>query len=400
MGDKLGPCRDRGGGVAVGIEERERRWRERSAKEGKAGEVGMGVGIEEGRKEGEGGEVGMGVGSRDTGERDDGGRGKKGRRERSGWESRYGRGNGGKEEEGGGIYGGRGRDRGEIKAMRGRRWDGSRDKGGGQERRGGERGRDGSRDTGEGETMEGECEEAEATAERWKAEALRPGNKRDSIAVGTTPMMQARVRIRTGGNESPKAHVETPRRHVEIDLKGIAERHQAEVEALQTLRINEMNAQRESESEVEKLKEALARLEMEKRTATRGTNLKTRLDEAATNKERTNGVTEGGGGTSAQKDKDKDMNQAAESVDRYAFVRANRKDLRGKNKEFVIKICEKEGVNYTTLDPTKEAIVQARAAKTFDDDARRERKGKDVATVSISDDVAGPVNDQDESAAS
>ncbi|GBG73939.1 hypothetical protein CBR_g17654 [Chara braunii] len=234
--------------------------------------------------------------------------------------------------------------------------------------------------------LQRQCEEAEATAERWKAEALRPGNKRGSIAVGATPISQARVRTRLGGAESPKGHIETPRRHVEVDLKGIVERYQMEVEALQTLRINEMNARKELELEVEKLKESLARLEMEKRISMRGTNLKARMDEAAANKDKTYGGIRSDVGTSARKTGEKESNVATNSDDWDTFVRANRKDLRGRNKDFVMKICEKEGVEYTTLDPTKEAIVQARAAKVFDDEGR---KGKKAVTVMVSDDGEG-----------
>ncbi|GBG71991.1 hypothetical protein CBR_g10930 [Chara braunii] len=229
--------------------------------------------------------------------------------------------------------------------------------------------------------LQRQCEEVEATAERWKAEALRPGNKCGSIAVGATPISQARLRTRLGGAESPKGHIETPRRHVE------------------TLRINEMNARRESELEVEKLKESLARLDMEKRISTGGTNLKARMDEVAANKDKTYGGIGSDVGTSARRTKEKESNVATNSDDRDTFVRANRKDLRGRNKDFVMKICEKESVEYTTLDPTKEAIVQARATKAFDDEGR---KGKKAVTVTVSDDGGGQATTEecDDSAAS
>ncbi|GBG77518.1 hypothetical protein CBR_g23962 [Chara braunii] len=163
-----------------------------------------------------------------------------------------------------------------------------------------------------------------------------------------------------------------------------------------------MNARKESELEVERLKESLARLEMERRTTSRGTNLKTRLDDAATNKDKENGVVNNDVGTSLRKNKDKEPNVVSNLVDRHAFVRANRKDLRARNKEFVMKVCEQEGVEYTTLDLTKEAIVQARAAKVFDDDGGRGKKGKEAVTMSISNDVAGcaTTGDRDDSAAS
>ncbi|GBG80720.1 hypothetical protein CBR_g31176 [Chara braunii] len=205
--------------------------------------------------------------------------------------------------------------------------------------------------------LQRQCEEAEENAERWKSEALRPGNKRGCITVGPTPSSQARFLLRTTAGETPK-------RHVEIDLKGIVERHQMEVEALQKLRISEMNARKESEEEVERLKELLAKLDMEKKTVVRGTNLKSKLDEVAAKEK----VVENEAGPSTRKGKEKAVpGSASKSVDRDAFVCANRRDLRGKNKEAIMGICEKEGVTYTTLEPTKEAIVHVRAARASDE---------------------------------
>ncbi|GBG89408.1 hypothetical protein CBR_g49198 [Chara braunii] len=162
--------------------------------------------------------------------------------------------------------------------------------------------------------LQRKCEEAEENVEKWKSEALRPGNKRGSIAVDPTPSSHARFRM--------------------------------EVEALQTLQISEMNARKESEEEVERLKESLAKLDMEKRARVRGTNLKSKFNNAAVReKDPENDV-----GPSARKCKDKVVSgSASKSVDRKAFLRANRCDLRGKNKELVMGICEKRGLHIQLL---------------------------------------------------
>ncbi|GBG87755.1 hypothetical protein CBR_g45910 [Chara braunii] len=138
-----------------------------------------------------------------------------------------------------------------------------------------------------------------------------------------------------------------------MQLKGVVERHQAEVELLKEMRLKEVNARRESEKETEKLKEEMARLQTVKKSKARGTNLKSRLDDAAC--------------VSARKGKGKVLDSPAkEAVDREAFVRNERKQLRALNKEAVVAICEQEGITYTTLDPTKEDIAQKRAPVVFD----------------------------------
>ncbi|GBG86730.1 hypothetical protein CBR_g41795 [Chara braunii] len=132
--------------------------------------------------------------------------------------------------------------------------------------------------------LQKQCETAEANAEAWRNEALRPGNKRDSIAIGQTPVSDARVRMRATTLEKPGGDV-----RMNTQLKGLVERHQREVELLKEMRLREVNARKESEEEVEWLKEQMARMEDGGRV--RGTNLKTKMDEVA--------------GTSVGKDKGK-----------------------------------------------------------------------------------------------
>ncbi|GBG91568.1 hypothetical protein CBR_g52602 [Chara braunii] len=175
---------------------------------------------------------------------------------------------------------------------------------------------------------------------------------------------------------------ESSKRHIEVGLKGIVEHHQMEVQTLQALRISEMNARKESEVEIDKLKESLARLEMEKCTGVKGTNLKSKMDEVAGRRDDTNEP-----GPSGRKNKEKSVpNPAMQAVDKDAFAVANRRDLRGKNKELIMSICKNEGVVYTMLEPTKEAIVHARLAKAFGVEPGKNDKGKGVLPVEVSDD--------------
>ncbi|GBG62989.1 hypothetical protein CBR_g34689 [Chara braunii] len=219
-------------------------------------------------------------------------------------------------------------------------------------------------------------EDAKANAEKWKSEALRPSNKRGSIAIEPTPTTNAKWWART-------TPLGTPKRHIEADLKGIVERHHMEVEALQALRISEMNARKESEAEIDRLKESLVRLKMVQRTGTRGTDLKSKLDEAAGKND--NAVNEPA--SSARKGKKKAVSwSVSKTVDKDVFVLANRRNLRGKNKDAIMTICKNEGVVYTTLEGTKEAIVQARMAKTFNGDGGKNNKGKASVPVEVSED--------------
>ncbi|GBG67487.1 hypothetical protein CBR_g622 [Chara braunii] len=232
-----------------------------------------------------------------------------------------------------------------------------------------------------------QCEEAETNAETWKAEALRPGNKRGGVVIGPTPMTQTRLRPRL-----TLAATRCTVGRVDEHLKGIVERHQKEVELLKEMCLKEVNARKESELEIERLKEEMKRLEMENRAKTRS-NLKTRLDEVA--------------GPSARKTKKSDVAGLAQSTEKDvdlnskdAFLRAARKQLRGKKKEEVISICEKEGVTYTTLDPTKEAIAQKRTSRAFDDRGADLGKGKEVSTHVVSDDEKDSEDDGRDSAVS
>ncbi|GBG60782.1 hypothetical protein CBR_g12520 [Chara braunii] len=64
-------------------------------------------------------------------------------------------------------------------------------------------------------SLKGRCEEVEASAEVWKSEALRPGNKRGCAAIDQTPITEAQFRPRT----TPVGSPQTVRR-ANAELKG------------------------------------------------------------------------------------------------------------------------------------------------------------------------------------
>ncbi|GBG62073.1 hypothetical protein CBR_g28549 [Chara braunii] len=135
---------------------------------------------------------------------------------------------------------------------------------------------------------------------------------------------------------------------------------------LKEMRLWEVNAMKESEEEVKRLKVAMAKLGTEKKT--KGTNLKARLNEAV--------------GTSSKKDKGKcPLTPAEQACKREVFVREARKQLGNLKKEDIMGICEKEGIEYTKLDPTKEAIVQLRADRAGLDANKDDVNGVSVVEV-------------------
>ncbi|GBG84998.1 hypothetical protein CBR_g39462 [Chara braunii] len=208
-------------------------------------------------------------------------------------------------------------------------------------------------------------------------EAQRPGTKRGSITIGATPSPQVRTRPRC----VPAATPATARRRNADDYNDLVARHIEEVEILKEMRIKEFNRRREAEQEAERIKEekdreiknlkvALSRVQVasmekqrnsrmkEKEVRTGGTDLRLRLDAAVGD----------GAGCSG---KGKGSTPAAIGVgvanEREKFRKEVRKDLKNLKKDAIQNICEKEGVTYTVLDETKEAIAQLRMGLACDE---------------------------------
>ncbi|GBG65619.1 hypothetical protein CBR_g51502 [Chara braunii] len=123
-------------------------------------------------------------------------------------------------------------------------------------------------------------EEVNAAADVWKNEALRPGNKRGSVVVTATPVPGTRTRAHMETVVSPAVH--------DLKLKEKVEHQEHEIELLKEWRLRELNRRGQAEQEVDRLKEKMARLVVERSTPM-ASNLKARLDKAATTTEKEGG---------------------------------------------------------------------------------------------------------------
>ncbi|GBG79172.1 hypothetical protein CBR_g28888 [Chara braunii] len=240
--------------------------------------------------------------------------------------------------------------------------------------------------------LQRQCEDAEANAEVWKAEALRLGNKRGGVVIGVSPVPHSRVRSRVTPAMTPNSTLKVDER-----LKGVVDRHQMEVNVLQDMRLKEVNARKQMEKEVEKMKEEMAKMQMQNRVMTQS-NLKARLDEAAVQLTRK-------AGTGKEKVVPsltvKEKATPAPLDSREVFLRKESKALRGMKKEEIMTICSKEDITYTTLEPTKEEIAQKRTTLIFDTDEGNVDKGKEVSVFDVTEDGENDSeNDGRESAAS
>ncbi|GBG77033.1 hypothetical protein CBR_g23359 [Chara braunii] len=185
-------------------------------------------------------------------------------------------------------------------------------------------------------------EEANAAADVWRTEALRPGNKRGSVVVTATLVPGMRTRARMVSTHSPAME--------DLKLKEKVEHQEHEIELLKEWRLRELNGRRQAE-QVERLKEKMAKLAVERSTPL-ASNLKTRLDKVA---------------TTGKKGK-KQLNPAVlavEANDRDAFLAETRKFLKPLKKDKVVALCAKEGVTYSTLDKTKEDLALKRDDVAF-----------------------------------
>ncbi|GBG70983.1 hypothetical protein CBR_g8283 [Chara braunii] len=205
-------------------------------------------------------------------------------------------------------------------------------------------------------------EKAVLEAETWKKEALKSGNKRSQIA--TSPSSQLKMPLVTP-------------RHSPGRMDNIQHVHNLEVEALQKLRLQEMNWRREAEQENARLKEQLAKQEAERRSTPRST-FRERLDDA-----------EAVGGTvksTKVKKKSGSVDEVTQENDREVFIREAKKELRDKKKDEVTELCVKEGVEYSTLSESISDIIAKWVERAF---------GKKPAVQEISEDVATGMEKED-----
>ncbi|GBG70237.1 hypothetical protein CBR_g6366 [Chara braunii] len=220
---------------------------------------------------------------------------------------------------------------------------------------------------------------AVSEAEAWKLEAQRPENKRGGINIGVTPMTQVRVRSRI-----TPIQTSAPRKKMLVeDYQAFAQQNEEEVNLLWDMRSKEVERRKEAEQEAEQLKEKLDRLEIEKvdKTKSTATCLRVRLE----------AVIDDTTGPSSRGKKKATTTDDATKIDKLkndkeAFVKSNRLDLRSMKKDAVQAICEKDGVQYTTLDKTKEEIVKKRVARAFSTSTNETTRQNGVVIEEISDD--------------
>ncbi|GBG71241.1 hypothetical protein CBR_g8544 [Chara braunii] len=217
--------------------------------------------------------------------------------------------------------------------------------------------------------------EAVAAADVWKHEALRPDNKRGSVAVTAIPVPGTRTRARVTPIPSPSVE--------DLKLKERVEHQKHEIELLREWRLRELNGRRQAEQEVDRLKEKMARLEVGRRTPT-ASNLKTRLDKVAV----------------ATADKGKrpvsPATQAVEVNDREAFLSETRGTLKPLKKDKFVAICEKEGGSYSTLGKTKEELALKRADVAFGKDRDGTLKKVGVRIHEVNEETEQGTNDSTE----
>ncbi|GBG63413.1 hypothetical protein CBR_g38035 [Chara braunii] len=194
-----------------------------------------------------------------------------------------------------------------------------------------------------------ERDEALVAAENWKNEAFRPGSKRGGIVIEATPSTQTRVRPRCA----------SPRTVKKTHAAEMAACHARKVATLKELRAEALQEKKDKECEVAKLKEKLARLEMERKQKGPGTDLREKMDEAA----RTSGCRSGKG-----KEKNDHAEQSTKANDRENFIIENRRILKPLKKDAIFAICLQEGIIYSTLDRTKEDIINKRVQLAFGDE--------------------------------
>ncbi|GBG87879.1 hypothetical protein CBR_g46179 [Chara braunii] len=183
-------------------------------------------------------------------------------------------------------------------------------------------------------------EEMEEVAQLWRSEALRPGNKRDSINVAT-PTSEGRV-----STQSKVMSASEESRRLRAELLDLHERRKcdlSEVDLLKKKRAEAEIKRVEAEIELQRLKDETSKLTNElggsNTPKTMGTNLKERMEEAARS-----------GFHSSRKTKMKATPGRAlpgseqKANDKFAFLLNERKRLKGLKKMGLEAICQEEGV--------------------------------------------------------
>ncbi|GBG91554.1 hypothetical protein CBR_g52588 [Chara braunii] len=197
----------------------------------------------------------------------------------------------------------------------------------------------------------------------WRNEALRPGNKRGTISIGTPDVsIQTRQRVMESPNQdfSEELHQMKDKEYCVLREVEALKQKRAEAEA----RKLEVETRRsEAEVEVARLREQVERLTTEAAEAPMGgTDLKNRLEAAAASGRKT--VRRGRPRMTPGKTPRAEKVATVEN-DRFLFLQEERKKLRALKKQGLEAICKQEGIKYKTVDSTADELAEMRADARF-----------------------------------
>ncbi|GBG76746.1 hypothetical protein CBR_g22962 [Chara braunii] len=226
------------------------------------------------------------------------------------------------------------------------------------------------------EALRGKNERAMDEAVLWKSEALRPGNKRESIAINTpdcslrgTPKPRWTDNIREGDKWKEEYR----------KLQGLHKVTNTEAEVLKMKRDEAEVKRMEAEKQVKSLQDKLSRLtakEKGDKPVSGGTNLKERLEEVALRSTR-----KGKKATPGRVARKGDGYKENDANDRFAFIEDQRKQLRMMRKCGLESLCKDAGIKLGKVDQ-----MVSESADFRDDKAFGKSKGKEKAEGSPSQD--------------
>ncbi|GBG79209.1 hypothetical protein CBR_g29260 [Chara braunii] len=197
-----------------------------------------------------------------------------------------------------------------------------------------------------------EKELSEEEAQQWRGEALRPGNKRDSIAI-STPQSESQGRSKSRSVTSPN------------DLEKLREQFQR-LREMQQLSFVEVKLLKEKRAEAEARRMAAEKeagllreqVDLLKSPQLGGTNLRNRLEQVAVGS--TQGKKKGLVGRPCAS-----TSKAAAVNDRHVFLAEEKKRLRALKKGGLVPLCTDEGILYRTVEQAVEEIAELRANRMF-----------------------------------
>ncbi|GBG60249.1 hypothetical protein CBR_g3493 [Chara braunii] len=204
----------------------------------------------------------------------------------------------------------------------------------------------------------------------------------DQHAMAKICAPESSVRLQQEFDETKRQAQEANERRIAALEQQVLTLKRVTEEALEEVnRIREFNRRREAEQEaervreekdreIEKLKEALSRVQMESIGKQKVASTKQRRHAATDLRQRLEAATKGVDGCV-----DRGKKAAVLTNDREVFLKDCRRELKPLKRDAVVAICENEGITYTTLEKAKEEIVQLRTRRACDEAPPGNREG-------------------------